>query len=925
MTVSLSSKCPFNFVEHFYQANQNPEELHALFDNVLKNSDILSKELRSIDDQLKTTRPKSESEREFLLTQIFSKWAIRKSIDESEKTKIFNIILSLNIFNETLEKTFLKACYNVVGKTLDSIEESVKASKVSIEKADPQNLLRITHAFYDCPEGLKQTSYYQEIALALDEGIKNYASSDSDSNLLLKLISINPSEEIKITLIKIAVSEKSEFISKNIDQFNIKSESALIELAKEIAVLNPLALMEWMGNFKITCERALIEIGKLTLSQPIPMDNQMAIFRKFRTAFKVKEERDLVDFLKILAKINLYTSQFIDKFTIQNIESRLEIAKISAKHFPHMAANYIQKYQLPEGLKLLEVACILASQEGNSFLSNIDKFVDKISDVDDGALLKLIKNAIQSSPTAVLSANVSSKILQELLNEHSFLSLSAIGFAFFKEGTARIANDNNPLTIEEIKGKTENKTLRTLQLRVDEEMKKNNFLSSQETEAIIERIRKYRNARQLAFLYGYFISNSSDRMFCEAIRELAQDKKIKNLLTPRILPSIIPSKWIAQSQNLTIEHEVQSIKDFFQKARELLKNNESLLLPTFLRACIQLDKMFFVSPDRKIKLLAYACKEQTIENVSKALSFIDYFCSCNEEDILNNLPIENLLKSFSDIFNRRLLEHFSDLDINEKELTRMYEHTFGTTRIPLALEKYKSCIKDTTDDVHESLNRFVRSVMFGTYNDDRFRTDINNHLELIESKCPQIFSSWKNLVFQSPIQQDDENEANVNMSQKAKTVQFTTNWQDLFLCGTEVTGSCQRIDGDPSVNKCLMAYCLDGKNGMIAVKNEANATIARSMLRLLWDDSNQQAVLFLDKLYSYASCTPSEKMAMMSAAEECAKILGCKLFKFSESHSNYSIQSLGSSCPYEYADGAEPRGLTKGSFSINQAVLVSVI
>ena len=51
-------------------------------------------------------------------------------------------------------------------------------------------------------------------------------------------------------------------------------------------------------------------------------------------------------------------------------------------------------------------------------------------------------------------------------------------------------------------------------------------------------------------------------------------------------------------------------------------------------------------------------------------------------------------------------------------------------------------------------------------------------------------------------------------------IQDTDQWEDLLLIGTEVSGSCQRISGDASVNKCLVGYLADGKNRAIVAKDK---------------------------------------------------------------------------------------------------------
>ncbi len=148
----------------------------------------------------------------------------------------------------------------------------------------------------------------------------------------------------------------------------------------------------------------------------------------------------------------------------------------------------------------------------------------------------------------------------------------------------------------------------------------------------------------------------------------------------------------------------------------------------------------------------------------------------------------------------------------------------------------------------------------------------------------------------------------------------TDDWQDLFLSGTEVSGSCQRVDGAPSLNKCLLAYVMDGKNRMLAVKDAFGKIVARSMFRLLWDDKNKKPILFQDRIYP-SLCSKELVSALNWHAEKRAKELGCPLVTVNRDRKEMSdyrgtALSLGSACPYEYEDAAE--GIkNKGVFTIH--------
>jgi hypothetical protein len=142
---------------------------------------------------------------------------------------------------------------------------------------------------------------------------------------------------------------------------------------------------------------------------------------------------------------------------------------------------------------------------------------------------------------------------------------------------------------------------------------------------------------------------------------------------------------------------------------------------------------------------------------------------------------------------------------------------------------------------------------------------------------------------------------------------------DLFLCGTEIAGSCQRIDGDPRLNQCLLAYLMDGKNRMLAVKDlETGKILARCLFRLLWDHTTGQPVLFQDRIYPMP-CPANMGEALDRLAKIRATELGLSLYtadmRPDTVPSSNEIVSLGSPAPYEYEDASEGV-MAEGRFAI---------
>lgn len=150
----------------------------------------------------------------------------------------------------------------------------------------------------------------------------------------------------------------------------------------------------------------------------------------------------------------------------------------------------------------------------------------------------------------------------------------------------------------------------------------------------------------------------------------------------------------------------------------------------------------------------------------------------------------------------------------------------------------------------------------------------------------------------------------------------TDDWIDMELCGTEVTGSCQRIGGQVQFNKCLLAYMLDGKNRAIVIKEPTTGRIvARRIMRLLWDSTNERPVLFKERLYDN-NVSQQAKQALDLMIEMRAKQLNLPLVQSASTETPAQpyandLQSLSSPAPYEYVDAGGVGIANGGVFTIS--------
>ncbi|CRX39577.1 hypothetical protein [Estrella lausannensis] len=162
------------------------------------------------------------------------------------------------------------------------------------------------------------------------------------------------------------------------------------------------------------------------------------------------------------------------------------------------------------------------------------------------------------------------------------------------------------------------------------------------------------------------------------------------------------------------------------------------------------------------------------------------------------------------------------------------------------------------------------------YENSEFAHDVKGLLEIMKSKKTTTLKSNLKVV-------------------------FTDDPIDLLLCGTDVSGSCQRLDGDPILNKGLLGYLVDGKNRLLAIK-DGNKIVSRCMLRLLWD--GEKSVIFRERLYP--DSIPSEHEAALNAlAKQIAQDLGVPLTsQDGEGSYGKDLMALGGPAPYEYSDGS---------------------
>jgi hypothetical protein len=144
---------------------------------------------------------------------------------------------------------------------------------------------------------------------------------------------------------------------------------------------------------------------------------------------------------------------------------------------------------------------------------------------------------------------------------------------------------------------------------------------------------------------------------------------------------------------------------------------------------------------------------------------------------------------------------------------------------------------------------------------------------------------------------------------------FTDSYRNLFLCGNEVDGSCQRTDGNPGLNRGLLGYIMHGQTAMVAVVDAQSERISsRAILRLLLDE-HQHPILFMERPYGNTAHLENVKQVAIAKA----KAMGLSLTYLGEgAPCEGTLSALGGPAPYEYCD-ASTGIMPDGKLQINEA------
>ena len=141
------------------------------------------------------------------------------------------------------------------------------------------------------------------------------------------------------------------------------------------------------------------------------------------------------------------------------------------------------------------------------------------------------------------------------------------------------------------------------------------------------------------------------------------------------------------------------------------------------------------------------------------------------------------------------------------------------------------------------------------------------------------------------------------------TVEETEDPNVLLNMGTDVAGSCQNVNGNPSLNRNLISYIMDGKIKTLVVLDNQKTILGRALLRVLYDEAEKKPVLHLEYAYHRSGVsTVTNINLLLEIAMKRAEEMGYPLIvtpeycdKDEKKYPN-SIRSYGGPGSTEYVD-----------------------
>ncbi len=770
-----------------------------------------------------------------------------------------------------------------------------------------------------------------------------------------------------IEIAKIAARQNGWGVSTYIQKYKITDQTALLEIAKIAAGQNGWGVSTYIQRYKITDQTALFEIAKIAAAK----DGEAVSL--YIQNYRIRDRAALIEIAKIAAGQNGYVLSFyIQNYQIRDQIELLHIFFIGAGNQQLISCrNFLIKKPETEALypSLLlfqdrelndyEIEVFIRSTESSLFKEVGEELArEKNILVRDETLrcLALVCLGFQLKEVPLSNQREGEKLIEGLLSlRNPVIRRALIGHLVetLKEETAlqnwkdlskkSTANPRHALPLMLLASLVESehyqkiaaafkhkdfKEIRRINVLLEclVMLTKNNILSLEEKGFVVTRLLFRGENPSPKMVYQRAL------MVFECL-SFGKDQEIKELEDPSQLVGILEREFmerfgLADTDDffpifLKFQESFRSKDAIFTYAAtiERLPPYEKELCKPILQSYVQgiFDGSF---KERRYEKknnphLQEVFKDPTLEELWKkgAEYSLESFLSEDKGSFKEDKSIDFLAFFIEKIMRDR---HFS-----KDSIPYVADVLENAISLEESLKKVKEAIKSSENGA-KVVNLGIQEKMLQLMEPDISSEDtirilknlicrlsrINPEVELINDLEGKL-ATLKEVATNRPQQLYDD-----------WKVVDTDDPALLLVLGSEVSGSCQRVDRDPHISKCLLGYLMDGKNRVVAVVNDKGEIQARCILRLLWDKKSSCPILLQDRIYSQAQCPTQIVDVLNQACLKRARELNLTLLSEKPGNKVYPnpVHSLGSMAPFEYVD-ADELGVTEGQWFLESVFI----
>lgn len=327
-----------------------------------------------------------------------------------------------------------------------------------------------------------------------------------------------------------------------------------------------------------------------------------------------------------------------------------------------------------------------------------------------------------------------------------------------------------------------------------------------------------------------------------------------------------------------------------------------------LHALCMLSEASILSPLEKQELLMKMMDkvDESALNEDSSLTFINQSKLLTTIFNFNGINCLKTCKSLSEALEKLFKEKIP-IDTTGIDFGKQWqEHIERTFQNPFHLFAFAGALNRMYDPLKSVMLHhyaiFIRSLLTDSFEKMRYDLDANPHLKLFAEKIN--FTDWKTDI---TVPVTDlvgllGTSATQNKALAGCEIEFTGKPDALISSGENVIGSCLRLTPSTDFTFSLLGICLNGAARMITLNNPRGQTLARSFVRLTWDDTNKKVVLFQDKTYFGFSSSEQYSKVLEAGAKDLAKRLKIPYAKADETPKVKGTLTYYRGPVHEYSD-----------------------